>query len=152
MARISSHGSRASAARRRRRCHTACGRITDRLASGLFRTKTTLILFSYKIFNKYDFQKNILPDQHIILKFVTQKVKRGQKKKKLLPRSQSVKQMGLNLFICMLRASFFFNKRNKCAQKRNRFLPSKAVSVCVFHFDSTVSTVPLLFKHLWPSL
>lgn len=79
MARISSHGSRASAARRRR---TACRRITDRLASGLFRTKTTLILFSYKIFNKYDFQKNILPDQHIILKFVTQKVKRGQKKKK----------------------------------------------------------------------
>lgn len=77
MPRISSHGSRASTALRR---PTACRRITDRVASGLFRTKTTLILFSYKIFNKYDFQKNILPDQHIILKFITQKVKKGQKK------------------------------------------------------------------------
>lgn len=39
----------------------------------------------------------------------------------MLPRSQSVKQMRLNLFICMLRASFFFNKRNKwqmCTERK----------------------------------
>lgn len=120
MPRISSHGSCASAALRRR---TACRRITDRVASGLFRTKTTLILFSYKIFNKYDFQKNILPDQHIILKFITQKVKRGQKKKKMLPRSQSVKKMRLNFFCVCQEPHFSAIKetnvhRNKAGSSR----------------------------------
>lgn len=50
--------------------------------------------------------KNILPDQHIILKFITQSQKKKKKKDKMLPWSQRVNKWDNT---CLsLRASFFF--------------------------------------------
>lgn len=77
--------------------------------------------------------KNILPDQHIILKFITQSQKK--KRDKVLPRSQRV----INKWdkTCLsLRASIF--KKKQCAQKQSGLLQSKAVYLS----DTTV--FPLL--------
>lgn len=54
----------------------------------LSETKTILILFSYKIFNKYDFQKYIARSTHYSQVCNTKEKKK--KKDKVLPRSQRV--------------------------------------------------------------